>query len=83
MTQQTSSATCTYYAAHGAVLTGEGAATQGEGTTTQYARPVKEYVSDALARIRGYLSTIRKRGVVLLAALQATCTGHPLYPALG
>jgi transposase len=38
--------------------------------------------SEAFARIRGYLSTMRKQGVLLLAALQAVFTGHPLYPAL-
>jgi hypothetical protein len=83
MTRQTSSATCTYYAAHGVVLTGEGAATTGPGTDTSCARPVKEYAAHACARVRGYLPAMRQQGVVLLAALQAICTGHPLYPALG
>jgi transposase len=35
----------------------------------------------AFARIRGYLSTLTKQGVVLLAALEAVFTGQPLYPA--
>ncbi len=38
--------------------------------------------SDAFARIRGYLSTMRKQGMALLAALQAVFNGQPLYPAL-
>jgi transposase len=39
--------------------------------------------SAAFARIRGYLSSMRKQGVALLAALQTVFTGQPLYPALG
>ena len=39
--------------------------------------------SAAFARIRGYLSSMRKQGVSLLAALQTVFTGQPLYPALG
>jgi transposase len=39
--------------------------------------------SEAFARIRGYLSSMRKQGVALLAALQSVFTGQPLYPALG
>jgi transposase len=39
--------------------------------------------SEAFARIRGYLSSMRKQGVALLAALQTVFTGQPLYPALG
>jgi transposase len=39
--------------------------------------------SEAFARIRGYLSSMRKQGVALLVALQSVFTGHPLYPALG
>jgi len=39
--------------------------------------------SAAFARIRGYLATLRKHGVALLAALQTVFTGQPLYPALG
>jgi transposase len=34
------------------------------------------------ARIRGYLSTLRKQGVPLLAALEATLLGHPVLPSL-
>ncbi len=37
--------------------------------------------AEAFARIRGYLSTLRKQGVVLLPALEALCMGQPLYPA--
>jgi len=36
--------------------------------------------SEAFARIRGYLSSMRKQGVALLAALQTVFTGQPLYP---
>jgi Transposase IS66 family len=36
--------------------------------------------SDAFARIRGYLSSMRKQGVALLAALQTVFAGQPLYP---
>lgn len=35
----------------------------------------------AFARIRGYLSTLRKQGLARLAALQAVFTGQPVYPA--
>jgi transposase len=38
--------------------------------------------SDAFVRIRGYLSSMRKQGVALLAALQTVFIGQPLYPAL-
>jgi transposase len=38
--------------------------------------------SEAFARIRGYLSSMRKQGVALLAALQTVSTGQPLYPVL-
>jgi transposase len=38
--------------------------------------------SEAFARIRGYLSSMRTQGVALLAALQTVFTGQPLYPAL-
>ena len=38
--------------------------------------------SAAFARIRGYLSSMRKQGVALLAALQTVFIGQPLYPAL-
>jgi transposase len=36
----------------------------------------------AFSRIRGYLSSLRKQGLPLLSALQATLAGHPLLPAL-
>jgi transposase len=42
-----------------------------------------DHGSEAFARIRGYLSSMRKQGVGLLAALQSVFTGHPLHPALG
>lgn len=32
-------------------------------------------------RIRGYLSTLRKQGLPLLSALQATLLGHPVLPS--
>jgi transposase len=35
----------------------------------------------AFCRIRGYLSTLRKQGVHLLGALEATLRGHPVLPA--
>ena len=38
--------------------------------------------SEAFARIRGYLASLRKQGVALLAALYTVFTGQPLYPAL-
>src|SRR5579863_1083719 len=34
----------------------------------------------AFARIRGYVSTLRKQGVALLAALATVFAGQPLYP---
>jgi len=34
----------------------------------------------AFARLRGYLSTMRKQGAALLAALEALFAGQPLYP---
>jgi transposase len=37
--------------------------------------------SEAFARIRGYVSTLRKQGMPLLAALQATLGGHPVLPS--
>jgi transposase len=37
--------------------------------------------SEAFARIRGYLVSMRKQGVALLAALQSVFSGQPLYPA--
>jgi transposase len=36
----------------------------------------------AFCRIRGYLSTLRKQGVDLLASLEATLRGHPILPSL-
>ncbi len=41
-----------------------------------------EAFAHAFARIRGYLSTLRKQGLPLLAALQATLCGHPVLPSL-
>ena len=38
--------------------------------------------AQAFARIRGYLSTLRKQGMPLLSALQATLCGHPVLPSL-
>jgi len=38
--------------------------------------------AEAFARIRGYLSSMHKQGVALLAALQTAFTGEPLYPAV-
>jgi transposase len=38
--------------------------------------------AQAFSRIRGYLSTLRKQGLPLLSALQATLRGHPLLPSL-
>lgn len=35
----------------------------------------------AFSRIRGYVSTLRKQGLPLLPALQATLSGHPLLPS--
>lgn len=37
--------------------------------------------AQAFSRIRGYLSTLRKQGLPLLVALQATLGGHPLLPS--
>ena len=37
--------------------------------------------AQAFARIRGYLSTLRKQGVSLLSALVATLQGHPPLPS--
>jgi transposase len=39
--------------------------------------------AEAFARIRGYLSSLRKQGVALLDALLTLFTGSPFYPALG
>jgi transposase len=38
---------------------------------------------DAFARLRGYLSSLRKQGRALLAALETVFAGQPLYPELG
>jgi transposase len=35
----------------------------------------------SFCRIRGYLSTLRKQGLDLLAALEATLRGHPILPS--
>jgi transposase len=37
--------------------------------------------AQAFSRIRGYVSTLRKQGLPLLSALQATLSGHPLLPS--
>jgi transposase len=36
--------------------------------------------ADAFACLRGYLSTLRKQGMALLAALEMVVAGQPLYP---
>src|SRR5260221_6153373 len=38
--------------------------------------------AQAFARIRGYLSTLRKQGLPVLSALQATLCGHSVLPSL-
>jgi transposase len=38
--------------------------------------------AEAFARIRGYVSTLRKQGLPVLSSLQAALSGHPLLPAL-
>src|SRR5438270_20131 len=38
--------------------------------------------AEAFSRIRGYMSTLRKQGLPLLSALQATLCGHPVLPSL-
>jgi hypothetical protein len=38
--------------------------------------------ADAFSRLRGYLSTLTKQGVALLAALETLFTGQPRYPSL-
>ena len=35
----------------------------------------------AFCRIRGYVSTVRKQGLDLLASLEATLCGHPILPS--
>ncbi len=37
--------------------------------------------AQAFCRIRGYLSTLRKQGVAVLAALEQALVGHPVSPA--
>lgn len=37
--------------------------------------------AETFCRIRGYLSSLRKQGLHLLSALEATLLGHPLFPA--
>jgi transposase len=37
--------------------------------------------AQTFCRIRGYLSTLRKQGLPLLSALQATLLGHPVLPS--
>src|SRR5258706_130066 len=39
-----------------------------------------DWGADAFACLRGYLSTLRKQGVALLAALETVVAGQPLYP---
>jgi transposase len=41
-----------------------------------------EAFAQAFARIRGYLSTLRKQGLPVLSSLQATLCGHPVLPSL-
>ena len=40
-----------------------------------------DWGADAFACLRGDLSTLRKQGVALLAALETVVAGHPFYPA--
>src|SRR6266567_1179024 len=40
-----------------------------------------EAFAHAFARIRGYVSTLRKQGLPLLSSLQATLGGHPVLPS--
>jgi transposase len=40
-----------------------------------------DWGAEAFACLRGYLSTLRKQGVALLAALETVVAGHPFYPA--
>jgi hypothetical protein len=37
--------------------------------------------AQAFARIRGYVSTLRKQALPVLSALQATLQGHPILPS--
>ena len=41
----------------------------------------EEHGARAFARLRGYLSALRKHGQALLNALEALFAGQPLYPA--
>ncbi len=36
--------------------------------------------AQALCRIRGHLSTVRKQGLAVLAALEQALIGHPVFP---
>jgi len=36
--------------------------------------------AQAFARIRGYLSTLRKQGMPVLTALEQALVGHPVFP---
>jgi len=40
-----------------------------------------EAFAHAFARIRGYVSTLRKQGLPVLSSLQATLGGHPVLPS--
>ncbi len=40
-----------------------------------------DHGAEAFARLRGYLSTLRKQGMALFAALETVIAGQPLYPA--
>jgi transposase len=40
-----------------------------------------ETFAQAFARIRGYLSTLRKQRIPLLSALEQALVGHPVFPA--
>jgi transposase len=37
--------------------------------------------AQAFARIRGYLSALRKQGMPVLTALEQALVGHPVFPA--
>ena len=41
-----------------------------------------EAFAHAFARIRGYVSTLRKQGLPVLSSLRATLCGHPVLPSL-
>ena len=40
-----------------------------------------EQGAQAFARIRGYISTLRKQGMQVLSALERALVGHPISPA--